>query len=105
MRDRILIERDKIPYEFAIDLGSDQFVLKIKYNQYGDLFTISLYKNSKLIAADEPIMYNFPLFHDIYRKGDFPIFTIVPLDESNANDLITWENFNVSVFLTLENGK
>lgn len=105
MRDRILIEKDKIPYEFAIDLGSEQYVFKIKYNEYGDLFTISLYKDSKLIAADEPIMYNFPLFNDIYQKETFPIFTIVPLDESGGNDIVNWENFNVSVFLTLDNGK
>lgn len=105
MKDRILIDKDKIPYEFAIDIGKQQFVFRVKYNSFADIFTLSLYKDKKLICADEPIMYNFPLFSDVYRAGDFPVLTIVPLDESEQTELVTWENFNKLVFLSIENGK
>ena len=105
MKDRILIDKDKIPYQFAIDLGRQQFVFKAKYNKVADIFTLSLYKDKILICADEPIIYNIPLFNDVYRSGDFPIVTIIPLDESNQTDQVTWDNFNETVFLCLENGK
>ena len=45
------------------------------------------------------------LFNDVYRNGDFPIVTIIPLDESNQTEQVTWDNFNETVFLSLENGK
>ena len=105
LKDRILIEKDKIPYQFIIDLGQQQFTFKVKYNKFSDIFTLSLYKDNKLICADEPIMYNYPLFKDVYRSGDFPIITIIPLDEAEQTDIVTWENFNETVFLSIENGK
>lgn len=105
MRDKIIVDKTKIPYRFAIDLGNQQFILDFKYNEILDVFTVSLFCDDILLAADEPIMYNFPLFKDIYQAKKFPIITIVPLDESNQTDLITWENFGKTIFLTLENGK
>lgn len=105
MRDKIIVDKSKIPYRFAIDLGNEQFILDFKYNEVLDVFTVSLFSGDTLLAADEPIMYNFPLFQDIYEAKKFPIVTIVPRDESSQTDLITWENFGKTVFLTLENGK
>ena len=105
MKDRILIEKDKIPYRFVMDLERQQFTFKVKYNKIADIFTLSLYKENKLICADEPIMYNHPLFKDVYRNGDFPIITIIPIDEAGQFDIVTWDNFNEEVFLSIENGK
>lgn len=101
MRDRIIIEKDLIPYTFEIVLGNENFEFSIDYNETADLFTISLYKDDILIVT-EPIIYNQPLFGDVYMVDKYPVIVIVPIDESGQETEVTRENFGSSVFLCID---
>ncbi len=105
MRDRIIVKKELIPYGFHIALGKDKFNLRFAYNAQADLFTVSLYRDGRLLCNAEPVVYGVPLFRDIYEAGAFPVLNIIPLDESGQEQEVTWENFGETVFLTIENGK
>lgn len=102
MYDRLTINKELIPYNFSIVLGSEMFEIDVDYNETADLFTLTLYKDDVLVAT-EPIIYNVPLFQDIYMVGRYPILTIIPLDESGQETAVTWNNFNETVFLCIDN--
>ena len=105
MRDRIIVKKDLIPYGFNIELGKDKFNMRFAYNQQADLFSVTLYRDGKLLCDAEPVIYGVPLFRDIYEAGVFPALEIIPLDESGQEREVTWENFGQTVFLTIDNGK
>lgn len=105
MRDRIIVKKELIPYGFYITLGKEKFNLRFNYNQQADLFTVSLYRDGKLLCEAEPILYGVPLFQDTYDSETFPVLTVVPFDESGQEQEVTWKNFGSTVFLTIENGK
>lgn len=105
MRDRIIVKKELIPYGFNIALGKEKFNMRFAYNKQADLFTVSLYRDGKLLCQAEPIIYGVPLFRDIYESGTFPMPDIVPYDESGQEQSVTWENFGETVFLTIDNGK
>lgn len=105
MRDRIIVKKELIPYGFYIALGKEKFNLRFAYNQQADLFTVSLYRDGKLLCSAEPVVYGVPLFQDVYESGKFPVLTVVPIDESGQEQEVTWENFGETVFLTIDNGK
>lgn len=105
MRDRIIVKKELIPYGFNIALGREKFNMRFAYNEQADLFTVSLYRDGKLLCYAEPVIYGVPLFHDIYESGMFPMLDIVPYDESGQEQSVTWENFGETVFLTIDNGK
>lgn len=103
MRDRIDINKDLIPYSFDILLGDESFELAINYNESADLFTVMLSKDDVIMCNAEPIVYGVPLFIDIYEEEGYPAIDIIPLDESGHEDIVTYENFNKTVFLTIDN--
>lgn len=102
MKDRILINKDLIPYTFEILLGDIWYEIEVNYNETADLFTLALYKDGKTISAGEPIIYGKPLFSDIYST-DFPPLVIVAVDESGNDNCVTWKNFNETVYLCVYN--
>ncbi len=102
MRDIIEVEKELIPYNFDILLEKEEFNIYIMYNAVSDSFTVTLSKNGKILVDNEPVMYGVPLFKDVYNV-DFPCIDIVPLDESGQTDIVTWENFGKTVFLTIDN--
>ena len=104
MRDRIIIEKDLLPYSFDILLGGEWFNLEFHYNETADLFTVTLSKESEVLVYNEPIIYGVPLFADLYQSGIFPALDIVPWDESEQENTVTWDNFNETVFLTIKQG-
>ena len=101
MRDRIEINKNLIPYTFNILLADHWFELYINYNETGDFFTVTLYKDEELICT-EPIVYGVPLFQDLRQPDDYPAIDIVPLDESGESAAVTFSNFNELVFLTVD---
>lgn len=105
MRDRINVNKQLIPYGFNIALGKERFNMRFAYNAASDLFTVSLYRDGKLLCLDEPVIYGVPLFRDVYESGRFPVLDIVPLDESGNEQEVTWKNFGSTVFLTIGNGR
>lgn len=102
MRDRIIVEKELIPYSFDILLGAEWFSLEFHYNETADLFTVTLSKDDEVLVYGEPIIYGVPLFMDVYQSGVFPALNIVPYDESEQETAVTWDNFNETVFLTIE---
>lgn len=105
MRDRIIVKKDLMPYGFHIALGKEKFNMRFAYNERDDLFTVSLYRDGKLLCESEPIVYGVPLFRDVYDSETFPVIEIVPLDASGQEQAVTWGNFGSTVFLTIENGR
>lgn len=101
MKDKIFINKKLIPYSFNILLGDINFEMEINYNETADLFTAALYKDNKCICEGEPIIYGMELFKDIYDYH-FPAIKIVPLDEANENNTITYDNFSETVFLCID---
>jgi hypothetical protein len=104
-RDRIIITKDLIPYTFNISLPDELFTLTVDYNKKHDFFTIALEKDGDMVCEGEPIIYGFPLFRDIYLAGKYPVLDIIPIDESGEQTSVTFENFNETVFLTVDNGE
>ena len=103
-RDRISIKKELIPYSFNILLAGELFKMTVYYNESHDFFTVRLEKDGEVICEGEPVIYGFPLFGDLYQYGKYPALDIVPLDESGENDTVTFESFNETVFLTIDNG-
>ena len=104
MRDRIIIDKESIPYKFDITLGEEAYTLDVNYNKSADLFTIGLYKQEVKICAGEPVVYGMPLFANVYKPMDYPPLQIIPLDESGNESRVTWDNFGNTVFLTIDDG-
>lgn len=105
LSDRILINIDMVPYMFNIRLPIKEYTLTINYNAKHDFYTVALSSNGVILSSGEPIVYGVPLFRDIYRAPDFPILSIVPFDESGEADRVGADNFNKTVFLTIDNGE
>lgn len=104
MRDVIEVEKSEIPCSYDIVLGAEEFTLLFKYNSECDLFTCSLSRteSGEVLVYDEPIIYGVPLFQDVYESDTFPCVDIVPFDESNSENKVTYDNFNEKVFLTID---
>lgn len=102
MRDYIEIKKELIPYNFDITLMNEKFNLRIDYNSTGRFFTVCLSKDGEILCAGEPLIYGRPLWGTVWRKG-FPQIDIVPYDESGEEQSVTWDNFNETVFLVIDN--
>lgn len=101
-KDRISIIKSNIPYKFYISLPKAEYQLELQYNEWSELFTVGLYKSDRLICV-EPVIYNRQLFRQLYQPGIYPALKIVPLDNNNDETAVTWENFNETVFLMIDN--
>ena len=44
-KDRIEINKNLIPYSFDITLGGEIFEIGVNYNEFADMFTLSLTKD------------------------------------------------------------
>lgn len=102
-KDRILITKNLIPYSFNILLADELFTITVNYNEKYDFFTAALEKDGEMICEGEPVVYGIPLFRDIYEAEKYPAIDIIPIDESGGRNKVTFENFNETVFLTIEN--
>lgn len=103
----IEVNKEEIPETFDIDLADETFTLSFDYNETGDFFTVDLYKTGdfgivKPIILGEKIILNRPLWSDFVNLN-LPAPMIVPMDLSNTETSITWDNFNKTVFLYLDN--
>lgn len=103
-RDRIEINKNLVPYRFNITLGGEVFEMGVKYNEYADMFTVSLKKNGEEICSGEPLVYGRALFEDIYVNGKYPALRMVPYDDSGQNTEVTKNNLENTVFIVIDNG-
>lgn len=105
-RDRILINKEQIPYRFSILLGSELFILTLSYNKKHDFFTVALEDSQEnVLCVAEPIIYGVPLWQDVQQAHKYPVVRIIPIDESNQENTVTWDNFGETVFLTIDNAE
>ncbi len=102
-KDRIIVKKSQIPYRITIPLNDVTFMLEFRYNSECDLFTVALCDRDGNRICIEPLIYGVELFKSHYKAGIYPAVKIVPLDESGENTAVTWNNFNETVFLTLDN--
>ncbi|MGM0806527.1 MAG: phage baseplate plug family protein [Bacillota bacterium] len=101
------INKEELPESFELDLGNETFTLSFAYNETGDFFTVSLYKldvNGRLspLVIGEKLVLNRPLWSEL-SSLELPAPTLIPLDISNTEKRITWDNLGVSVFLYIDN--
>lgn len=101
-KDTIEINKSLIPYSFNIVLGSEEFTLRVDYNNEGEFFTIELSKNGETLCSGEPIKYGKRLFEDI-RNSNFPPLDIIPLDLSGNYETVTQGNLCEGVSLIIDN--
>ncbi|QOS97546.1 hypothetical protein JNUCC42_13190 [Brevibacterium sp. JNUCC-42] len=95
------IEKELIPYHFEISLVDELFEMEIHYNSEYDFFTVDLLKNKEVLVYGEKIVYGMPLF----RTGAderFPKIEIIPYDESEKDQIVTWQTLHETVFLFIE---
>lgn len=107
-RDIIEIEANRVPYEFNIVLANETFQIGVEYNETAEFFVLSLAKMNEEtgefveVCAGEPLVYGVPLWNDVYRSGKFPAPVIVPFDESEEANAVTFDNLGRNVFLMLD---
>ena len=102
-KDVILIDKELVPYIFNIALGDVMYTVEVRHNSEADLFTIALYDINGNLICTEPVIYGAVLFEQQYQPEIYPAVTITPLDESGEETAVTWENFNKTVFLFIDN--
>lgn len=96
------INKELIPYTFNIVLSDEIFEFRVDYNNTAELFTLSLWKDGKLLCCGEPIIYGQPIFGNLKTRGNFPKVKITPIDESGENVSVTFDNLSETVFLSVE---
>ena len=104
MSEILEINKELLPYECEVQLGSEVFGLHFAYNASAELFTVDLYKDGELICAGEPIVYGVPLWNDVYKADTFPPVEIIPIDPSGESCAVTFDNLGVTVLLMIDNG-
>lgn len=92
------IDKERIPYQFEIELDGGIFVFEVHYNGEHDFFTVDVYKGNEIIVYGEKVVYGQPLF-GAYTDTRLPSQPIVPLDLSGRENRVTYENLGESVFL------
>ncbi|MGG0666972.1 hypothetical protein ABE073_00325 [Lederbergia citrisecunda] len=98
----IAIETDLVPYRFDIELGTEKYEMRVRYNELHDYFTLDLLKDEEALVYGEKIVYGVPLFSEIYDSR-FPAPMIVPMDESGKETRVSYDNLNKTVFLMVVN--
>ena len=92
------INKDLIPYSFDLELSGKLYTFEIRYNKEYDFFTYDLSVQGEIILDGIKIMYGRNLFEG-YGHLDTPREFIMPLQESDSIDRITFENLNENVFI------
>lgn len=104
MRDRIIVDKSRIPCRFNITLGNTSYEMEFKYNKTADFFTVGLaLSDGTMISSGEPLVYGMPLFAKIAYRKNVPAVMIVPCDEAGEHDVVNWESFGEYVFLEIFN--
>ncbi|SDI16181.1 hypothetical protein SAMN05192534_12374 [Alteribacillus persepolensis] len=97
----IPVEKERIPYQFDIELEGTVYTFEIHYNGDYDFFTVDLLQNDEVIIYGEKIVYGQPLFGAL-SDTRLPSAPITPLDPSGENDEVTYDTFTESVFLYID---
>lgn len=96
--DYIPIDKNNLPNRFDVSLLDEMYTFEVHYNMTYDFFTVTLERNGEVLAVCEKLVYGMPLFYDIFDPR-FPAVQLVPFDESEVQEEVTFNNFGESVFL------
>lgn len=92
------IDKERVPYQFEIELDEEIFVFEVHYNGEYDFFTVDLYKNGEPVIYGEKIVYAQPLFEAI-TDSRLPTTPIIPLDPSGQAKRVGYAELGETVFL------
>lgn len=102
MIKQIDIKKDKIPYNFNIELTNfgelKTYIFTIKYNDVNDYFTLDIEDSNGVIIYGVKLTYGTPIFNNITLTR-LPDEILVPLDPNDLESNITYDNFDETVFL------
>lgn len=98
MNEYIEIDKNEIPYSFEVELAGEIFEMEVNYNETFDFFTVDLFKEDAPIVTGEKLILNRPLFRNRVHIG-LPKAAIIPMDRSQQETRITYDNLNETVFL------
>ncbi|PIC73345.1 hypothetical protein [Sporosarcina sp. P17b] len=100
--EHIPIEKDMVPYRFEVELGVENFELRVRYNELHDYFTLDVLKDDEVLVYGEKIVYGVPLFSEIHDDR-FPAPTIIPMDEAGVETKVSYDTLSKTVFLMVVN--
>ncbi len=93
------ISKERVPYRAQFRIDGRAYDFHIRYNYYGDYFTLDLYSQGELIIAGEKVLYGKALF-DTYRADvRFPKQAIIPISLSTKDNRAGWQEVSESTFL------
>lgn len=96
------VDIDAVPYSFDIELTNftkpKTYTITIVYNDEFDFFTLSIADSEGDIANGNKMVYDNSVFNKITNTR-LPDEVLFPTDPNNLETEITFENFNLSVFL------
>lgn len=98
MNEYIEIDKNEIPYAFEVELAGEIFEIEVNYNETFDFFTIDLFKEGDPLVTGEKLILNRTLFRNRVHI-DLPKVPIIPMDRSQQETRITYDNLNETVFL------
>ena len=94
----IPIDKERVPYQFEIELDGEIFTFEVHYNGEYDFFTVDLHKNGEPVVYGEKIVYGQPLFGKI-TDSRLPTTQIIPLDPSGQAQRVGYKELGETVFL------
>lgn len=101
-RSYIPVNKDELPELFEFPFGNLTYILGIDYLKSEDIFTIDLRDAAGVaIILGERIVANQPLWRDL-TDSRIPSTTIVPMNEANPDEPITFDNFGDTVQLYID---
>lgn len=93
------VDKGLIPYSTNIVLDGTLYKIMFYYNLEHDFFTLDLYVGSELIVAGEKITLGAPLFATVMHRNVPQNILLVPLDLSEVETEVNYENFMETVFI------
>lgn len=101
-RGYIPIEKEELPMEFEIELAGIDYFMGVNHNESQDILSVDLWDiNHKPIVLGERLLLNERLWQDVIDER-LPSIDLIPLDESQSADKITYQNFMETVFIYID---
>ena len=101
-RAYIPIDVDNLPEIFEFDIGVITYYIGINYNTVDESFTLDLYDmRMNPIVLGEVLILDSPLWADC-GNDKLPLTTLIPMDESGNETVITKSNLMKTVFLYID---
>lgn len=102
LRGYIPVDKLHLPERFEFPFGKNIYIIGVNWNESGQYFTVDLFEpNLNPIALGERVVANQELWANL-TDPRLPFESVVPMDESNPDTDITFENFGETVKLYID---